>query len=272
MVAALIGSRLHIPLNGAASTHILKPANRLYASIENEALCMRLAKAVRIDVAEAEIGAAQECPYLRVRRYDRAPMDSGKITRLHQEDAAQVLGLSPLQKYEANGGPGLKDLFSVIDQYSHYRVQDRLELRDRIIFNACIANTDAHAKNFSFMISGGYRLAPAYDLLSAAPYAEITHNMAMKIGGQKNYRHIGRKGWIEFARECRLAPAATVRRVEAIADSILGRIDAVCEALVSEGNAMPAALDHIRAEIIGQTLRIQANLNSGQGQDVESFH
>ena len=44
---AMFDGQIYLPLNGAASTHILKPASdRLYATVENELLCMRLAAAV----------------------------------------------------------------------------------------------------------------------------------------------------------------------------------------------------------------------------------
>lgn len=264
MVIARIDGQIHLPLNGAASTHILKPETRLYASVENEALCMRLAKAVGLDVADVEVGKALQRPYLLVKRYDRVQEDSISVKRLHQEDAAQALGYSPLQKYEAHGGPKISDLFRAIDRFSSNRVRDRLELRDRIIFNACIANTDAHAKNFSFLITQDYKLAPAYDLLTAAPYDNITHNMAMKIGQQRNYRYIDHKAWVAFADDCGLAPAATVRQVSHVANAILEKIAAESDKLVAEGQAARTGTDYIRSEIVDQTNRILKNLDTNQ--------
>ncbi|QNL17900.1 type II toxin-antitoxin system HipA family toxin [Hyphobacterium sp. CCMP332] len=264
MVIARIDGQIRLPLNGAASTHILKPETHLYASVENEALCMRLAKAIGLDVADVEVGKALQHPYLLVKRYDRVLQDSNSVTRLHQEDAAQALGYSPLQKYEAHGGPKLSDLFRVVDRFSSNRIRDRLELRDRVIFNACIANTDGHAKNFSFLIDQDYKLAPAYDLQTAAPYSNITHNMAIKIGQKRNYRYINRQSWIAFADDCGLAPASTVRRVSYIAATILEKIAAESDKLVAEGQAARAGTDYICSEIVDQTNRILKNLNADQ--------
>ena len=39
---------------------------------------------------------------------------------------------------------------------------------DYVIFNVLACNTDAHAKNYSLMISGkGFKLAPIYDVMCA---------------------------------------------------------------------------------------------------------
>ena len=61
-----------IPVDGAPSTHILKPDNdRLYGSVQNEALCMILARRAGLSVAEVSTGVAGTRSYLLVKRYDR---------------------------------------------------------------------------------------------------------------------------------------------------------------------------------------------------------
>lgn len=48
-----------IPVDGAPSTHILKPDNdRLYGSVQNEALCMVLARRAGLSAAEVSTGVA----------------------------------------------------------------------------------------------------------------------------------------------------------------------------------------------------------------------
>lgn len=46
-------------------------------------------------------------PILVVTRYGRVRWSDGMVDRLHQEDPAQALGVSPGAKYEDRGGPGL---------------------------------------------------------------------------------------------------------------------------------------------------------------------
>ena len=105
---ALIEGQIAIPVNGAPSTHILKPDNpRLPGSVANEALCMVLARRAGLYVAPVTTGLAGERSYLLVERYDRTGTGSD-VRRLHQEDFCQALGVAPQDKYEAQGGPGLE--------------------------------------------------------------------------------------------------------------------------------------------------------------------
>ena len=64
-------------------------------------------------------------------------------------------------------------------------------IRDSI-WNWLVGGTDAHAKNYSLLLSGNQAvLAPLYDMASALPYPEFdVHKMklAMKFGGQYEMR------------------------------------------------------------------------------------
>jgi serine/threonine-protein kinase HipA len=88
-------------------------------------------------------------------------------------------------KYEVSGGPGFKELFSKINQFSLVPVKDDIEVFRRLIFSLVIGNYDAHAKNFSFLVSGdgSISLSPAYDLVCTALYEELDTTFAMLIGG-----------------------------------------------------------------------------------------
>ena len=62
---ALIDGQIAIPVNGAPSTHILKPDNpRLPGSVANEALCMVLARRIGLNVAPVTTGLAGARSYL----------------------------------------------------------------------------------------------------------------------------------------------------------------------------------------------------------------
>src|SRR5690606_34214433 len=126
---------------------------------------------------------------------------SGHIRRLHQEDFCQALGCPPWRKYEADRGygrgPGIADLFAVLDAHSTDKVRDRLALRDAVVFNLLIGNVDAHAKNFALLLGhgGGVRLAPLYDLMCGTIYETVTRNMAMRIAGKSRGDHIHGRHW-----------------------------------------------------------------------------
>lgn len=92
---------------------------------------------------------------------------------------------------------------------------------DALAFNWIIGGTDAHAKNYSLLISSGQvRLAPLYDLASALPYEGMylpKLRMAMKIGGEYRLEGITGRHWRRFADESRLDPEAVVSRITDLA-------------------------------------------------------
>ncbi len=64
--------RVSLPLGGAPSTHILKPAiERFEGVVFNEAVCMKLASAVGIPTSEVEFRQVEDIDYLMIKRFDR---------------------------------------------------------------------------------------------------------------------------------------------------------------------------------------------------------
>lgn len=202
----LADGQLLLPTHGAPSTHILKPAvqpDSLFPdSVVNEAVCLRLAKAVGLDVADVEVLTDPE-PVLLIERYDRIVQDT-RVLRLHQLDFCQLGGILPDQKYEADGGPGLLEVFAGIDQHSARPALDRLKAVDWLLYNFLIGNADAHGKNLSMLYdqAGRLGLAPAYDLLSLAHWPQLSQTMAMAIGGES------RPDWVMARHWKRLCAAA----------------------------------------------------------------
>lgn len=134
-----------MPLGGAPSTHILKPAvERFEGVVFNEALCMNLAGAAGVPAAVVETGNVESMDYLLVERYDRAHrMASGGepvLERVHQEDFCQALGIVPEHKYQKEGGPSLKRCFAVLREVSSAPVIDLARLLDAVIYNSLIGN------------------------------------------------------------------------------------------------------------------------------------
>ncbi len=231
--------RLCVPHDGAPSTYILKPdSDRLYGGVQNEALCLALARRLGIAAVEITTGKAGARSYLLVRRYDRIEQQ-GRWRRSHQEDFCQALGKPPFAKYEANQsgikGPSLADIFWVAR--NAMQAPDVLNLIDYVIFNVLACNTDAHAKNYSMMISArGFTLAPMYDVMCAAAWDNVTKNLAQKIAGKSRADHLKRRHWERFARECGLNPPRLIKRI----DELAGRVLREVRAAAAEVDAMPA--------------------------------
>ena len=217
----LVDGRPALPSPGQPTTHIVKPeVPRFPGSVANEAWCMALAARVGLDVAAAEPREANGRPYLLVTRYDREARD-GMITRVHQEDACQALGVPPERKYAAEGGPAFRDLFALTRSYVRTPATDVLKLVGAAIFNLAIGNADAHGKNFSFLLdASGPRLAPLYDLLSTIAWPELSGRLAMRVGRAGTIEELDGEAWVRFAADAGITLSFLRRRVADLAEAL----------------------------------------------------
>lgn len=236
----LANGQISLPLGGAPSTHILKPAiERFEGTVFNEALCLKLAHAIGLSAAKVEIGRAEDVDYLLVERYDRRikqmfPGGPQFTERLHQEDFCQALGIVSENKYENEGGPTLKRCFDLLRDLSSAPVIDLERLLNAVIFNFLVGNNDAHGKNFSVTYDQGTvltgpdnRFAPLYDILSTSYYPDLAKKMAMKIGGEYASNKIRPKHFERLAEEAGLAKPMVKQRVLELAETTLSKISEV---------------------------------------------
>ena len=216
------GARIGLPMGGAPSSHILKPAiHAVQDSVINEGFCMALAEAMQLKPAKSKVHRVLDRSFLLVERYDRLIDGQGYRQRLHQEDFCQALGVVPEMKYQNEGGPDLAQCFDFVRRATRPSAPQILRLLDCVIFNALIGNHDAHAKNFSLLYSGKAPvLAPFYDTLSTAVYPTLTPKMAMKIGGKYKFSEIQARHWERFAESVGLTKALARRRILELAKSL----------------------------------------------------
>ena len=181
------GDQLALPLAAAPSTIILKPDTpRLSGITENEVYCLRLAGAIGLRAAEASIVATAKRAAICVLRYDRRVTRSGDIQRIHQEDFAQANSLPPVQKYEHGNVRGLS-LQEILDTGRQLGPRSALDLLDQVIFNILVANTDAHAKNYSLLLplKESPRLAPLYDVSTVLGWPAVVQKHAQHLAGKR---------------------------------------------------------------------------------------
>jgi len=190
----------YLPKGSVPSSHILKPPMRRFPdSVFNEYFCMKLAQKSGLSVASVEIKKLK-VSILVVKRFDRIQSPHQKLIRLHQEDFCQALGLGYNQKYEAEGGPTLKNCFETIGKFSTAPILDKKRLLEWVLFNTFIGNCDAHAKNISFLFSPPHvQLSPFYDLISTMVYPALSQKLAMKIGGENRLEWIQKRHWHRLA-------------------------------------------------------------------------
>jgi serine/threonine-protein kinase HipA len=237
--------RWGIPHGTTPTTHILKPDPGAFASYEqNEHFCLNLARAIGLITAHSWTESIGGVPTIIVERFDRTNVDGSPI-RIHQEDTCQALARMPHIKYQNQGGPSAQEIFQLVRDHSTKLNDDVNHFLDALVFNYLIAGTDAHAKNYGFLLAGGgqTRLAPLYDLSSALPYPidipPKKAKLAMKIGGEYRHYRIGPAEWEKAAREWKLDR-----------DLVFTRIVAQAEQLPDAAAAVAAQMDS-RSEIIG---------------------
>lgn len=186
-----------LPLGSTPTSHIFKPAIKegpngadFSDTPWNEWLCLKLCSAFDLKIAEVEVLPFDDKPVLVVERFDRRWVD-GVLYRLPQEDICQALGVPPTRKYQSDGGPGIVDVLELLNGAVDPR-QDRLAFMKTQVIFWLLAAIDGHAKNFSiFLTPGGYKLTPLYDVMSAAPYPELSAHkikLAMSFGDKRHYR------------------------------------------------------------------------------------
>jgi serine/threonine-protein kinase HipA len=235
-----------LALNGAPSTHILKPRNTKFrAAVENEAFCLNLAAAVKLPAAEVSMHSAAGIDYLLVKRYDRIIVN-GAVHRLHQEDFCQATGFPPSLKYEWNPhiqrkGPGLKACLDALNLTAAVAV-NKIRFMNYMLFNVLCGNVDAHAKNYSLLIGGGTNvtMAPLYDVMNGDIYENVTRNLAMRIAEKRRGGHIHARHWNRFADENGLSKTQVRRRVVELSTAVLTAVPGVVEALNKSSMPSPA--------------------------------
>lgn len=160
------------------STHILKPnhpdTDAYPASVVNEYLTMRLAKAVGLPIPPVHMMYVPEPVYF-AQRFDRTLDKAGpsgarpslRAQRKHIIDACQLLNKPRSFKYS---GASIHALTDIVEATTH-KANTRLMLFRWLVFNILVANDDCHLKNLSFFVSTeGVHLAPHYDLLATSAY------------------------------------------------------------------------------------------------------
>ncbi|MDD4964372.1 MAG: type II toxin-antitoxin system HipA family toxin [Gallionella sp.] len=232
------------PHGSTPTTHIFKLPLGLIGhmqadmrtSVENEWLCSKIVSAYGIPITRCEIEHFEDQKTLVVERFDRTPSNDGSwIIRLPQEDMCQATGMSPLRKYQSDGGPGIAQIMELLLGSEHSEQDRRNFFKTQLIFWV-LAATDGHGKNFSIahQARGRYRATPIYDVLSAHPVIGKGKNqippqkakLAMAVRGSTNYyliEKIQRRHWIAQAQQVGLGAAAAEQLIE----EIIGSTEAV---------------------------------------------
>ena len=240
------GKRWGIPSGRVPTTHILKPPvlQGLDGLAVNEHFSLRLAGRMGLPVAESSISDFEGERAIVLKRYDRAFQNDGSLGRLHQEDMCQALAVPPLRKYENEGGPGAQEIVDLLLTESSDPGTDAGLFFDALALNWAIAGTDAHAKNYSMLVSAtSVRLAPLYDLISALPYPEQIParglKLAMRVDREYEMAKIWREHWEGLAERCDLDRGPVVQRVQEVVSALPAAVREVAREVRKDGIEHP---------------------------------
>jgi serine/threonine-protein kinase HipA len=191
--------------------------------VANEAFCLTAAEASGLDAADAEVvHDADGASGLLVRRFDRVPDAAGVVAMLAQEDACQVLGRYPADKYRVTTAEVIAALASVC----RARPVAALTLLRQFAFAYLTCNGDAHAKNFSVLRTNDeWRVSPAYDVPSSYVYDD--HTLALTLNG-KQREDVGRNDFIALGSAVGVRAPAVERMLRELcerSDAWIGRLD-----------------------------------------------
>ncbi|MGI4777043.1 MAG: HipA domain-containing protein [Janthinobacterium lividum] len=249
------GDRWFRPSQAAPTTHILKRPSEA-ASAENEWLCSRVMAAFGFDTAACDIATFGRHKVLVIERFDRAAIDAGsgteRIARLPQEDCCQALGRPVAQKYETDGGPGMREILRVLDSSIDAPGDRTTFVKAQMVF-WLLAATDVHAKNLSIFPApgGGCRLAPFYGVNSAWPGTDAGRRSKLAMALRSKSAHwqlsdLSPRHWDGVARLAGLGDARSLcEELAAQVPGVLARIESLLPAGFPEDVARPI-LDGIR--------------------------
>ncbi|MFD4438499.1 type II toxin-antitoxin system HipA family toxin [Nocardia sp. NPDC058519] len=196
------------PVGAIPSTHIIKPPipNMLDQDLV-EAVTLRTAADLGLRTATCTIEEFDDERAIVVARYDRIRRDD-QWQRVHQEDMCQAMAIWPIHKYQSQGGPGAEVIADLIRARSHRPEEDNRRFAQALVFNWLICGTDAHARNYSLLLSGeSVRLAPLYDLNSHLAYSDGSGNdLSMSMNQQFRAEQITVTDWIRFAPAIHVEP------------------------------------------------------------------
>jgi serine/threonine-protein kinase HipA len=263
------GGKWYEPRGRTPSTHILKPPIPGFAGqVENEVFCLQLAAELGLAAPATWVESFGELPVFVIERYDRVRMagrkqlaldeTGGEVRRVHQEDCCQALKVLPQNKYERDGGPGVRRIMELLSG-SNRPVEDRDRFMRSLALNFIIGGSDAHAKNFSLLISGGgrFRLAPLYDVISILPYLKGKRGarLAMSIDGHSKFDEIMPRHWQSAARKSGYSPDRAVGHVRDLLDRLP---DAASDVLDRHEGTMALVLQPLKDILIArcQELRV----------------
>lgn len=257
LLLARFGGRWHLPVDGAPSTHILKPEPAYHPGLAlAEAWALRVAAAATLAAEATVMAEPGHAPTIVVTRFDREVEQDG-VRRIHQEDMCQALRIPPEIKYSEHPPnerqPSYLRFAAVLARRALDPRTELVRLLEQVTVNVALGNTDAHAKNISlFHDPGGtVRLTPVYDLAPTLGFIAQRH-VGLPVAGKFVITEITREHLVREAASWGV-PERAAR------DAVERTIAATRAAIASADATYPGIRGDVRALAIQQLERLVAS-------------
>ena len=224
----LSGDRLTLPGYGESGRCIIKLPLKPYPDLpEAEFAAMQLAQVVGVETAHCQLVSrdiVRDVPaeflahgdnVLVVDRFDRPAGD----TRVHIEDAGQVLGALDVFKYTM----GTTDtVMNMVRRFSTDPRADLAEAFRRVTVDVLVGNGDNHLKNWSFRFpkAGEIRLSPAYDIVPTILY-QPKDELALRFVGTHRFESVNLHRFERLASFLGIDPKWAVKEVRRTTEAAL---------------------------------------------------
>ncbi|MGC8500736.1 MAG: HipA domain-containing protein [Leptospirillia bacterium] len=221
------GKDFFIPTGREPSTHILKPNifgdPNLERTALNEAFVMRLLYHLGLPVAETKYDP--DLNVVIVKRFDRLISDR-RVIRLPQLDLCQAMGKYAEQKYEEQGGIGIREMGPFFRKYAEDPLNCATVVATGILAAALVGDMDHHAKNISFFYEKGFLSpTPLYDVSNSMIYRGLQNTLAFSIGGISRVEKLDRISIQTFGKEIGIGRDAGVTIAKNLAERMNAAID-----------------------------------------------
>ncbi len=231
LLLARMGNTWYQPVDGAATTHIIKPTDAWPLSADNEAIVMGIARQVGLAKSDTWVEDFGGIRAFVAERFDRTvDPKTNAVTRRHQEDMCQAIGLRPRDKYLI-GRPSQR-MAALLRSVPTAPGTDARALFVQTAFRAIAGDEDGHGKNVGLIIEDGQvALSPLYDSLSTVAYPVLSGRLAAPIGRQTNLAAIDIDALVEEGRACGIGEQESRGTALELAD----RMKAAAAQLSSDG-------------------------------------
>ncbi len=232
---------ISVPIALSGNRYILKIDPPEYPHVvENEFYFISFAKGIGIPTVDAQLVHDRDGTNgLLLQRFDRVSGVDGGTTALACEDACQLLGRWPGDKYNVS----YEDVAYAVASVCAAEIVASRDVFRQICFAWLTGNGDVHAKNISVVKSllGEWSVSPAYDLPSTVLYDDVS--MALTLEGRTS--ELSRRAVISFASTIGLSEIAASK----ILDGLLSDTEPILDDL-KEG-ALP-----FDENTVGRALRV----------------